>query len=100
MLAEFNNRFEILAEELVDLKNIVLNLQTYTMSVNKKLLEQSEIIPASNNDEPFASLGEQPKTDAENNKDTENNITMTYSPTSVSSVDENAMYFMDKNYGY
>jgi hypothetical protein len=37
---EFNNRFEILAEEIGNLKDIVLKLQSYTMNVNKTLLEE------------------------------------------------------------
>jgi len=39
VLDEFNLRFESLAEEISNLKNIVLSLQTYTMDVNKMLLE-------------------------------------------------------------
>jgi hypothetical protein len=37
---EFNNRFEILAEEIGNLKDIVLKLQSYTMDINKTLLEE------------------------------------------------------------
>jgi hypothetical protein len=37
---EFNQRYEMLAEEIVNIKNIVLSLQSYTMEVNKKLLEE------------------------------------------------------------
>ena len=37
---EFNHRFEILAEELNNIKDIVLKLQSYTMDVNKTLLEE------------------------------------------------------------
>ena len=40
VLDEFNLRFESLAEEIGNLKNIVLSLQTYTMDVNKMLLEE------------------------------------------------------------
>ncbi len=36
---EFNEKFEMLAEEIADLKDIVLKLQSYTMEVNKTLLE-------------------------------------------------------------
>jgi hypothetical protein len=36
---EFNERFGMLAHEISDLKDIVLNLQSYTMNVNKMLLE-------------------------------------------------------------
>ena len=38
-LSEFNERYEILAAEILELKNIVISLQSYTMNVNKVLLE-------------------------------------------------------------
>lgn len=37
---EFEARFDILAGEIADLKDIVLKLQAYTMEVNKTLLEE------------------------------------------------------------
>jgi hypothetical protein len=37
---EFDKRYELLAEEIVNLKNIVLSLQSYTMEVNKTLMEE------------------------------------------------------------
>lgn len=40
IILEFNSRFEILAEEIGNIKDIVLKLQTYTMDVNKTLLEE------------------------------------------------------------
>jgi hypothetical protein len=40
VLDEFNERFETLADELANLKNIVLSLQSYTMDVNKTLLQE------------------------------------------------------------
>ena len=40
MMDEFNDRFETLAQELASLKDIVLNLQSYTMEVNKTLLNE------------------------------------------------------------
>jgi len=40
ILAEFSNRFEMIAEEIGSLKDIVLKLQSYTMDVNKTLLEE------------------------------------------------------------
>ena len=40
MLDDFNNRFVLLAEEISNLKDIVMKLQTYTMDVNKTLLEE------------------------------------------------------------
>ena len=39
-IAEFDHRYTILAEEIANLKNITLNLQNYTMEVNKTLLEE------------------------------------------------------------
>lgn len=41
MIDEFGARFEILAEEIDNLKNTVMILQTYTLSVNKMLLESN-----------------------------------------------------------
>ena len=40
VIEEFETRFDILAGEIADLKDIVLKLQTYTMDVNKALLEE------------------------------------------------------------
>jgi hypothetical protein len=40
ILNEINSRFEILAEEISNIKDIVLKLQSYTMDVNKTLLEE------------------------------------------------------------
>jgi hypothetical protein len=37
---EFNERFSLFAQEISDMKDIVLKLQTYTMDVNKTLLEE------------------------------------------------------------
>jgi len=37
---EFDKRYEMLAEEIIHMKNIVLNLQSYTMDVNKLLMEE------------------------------------------------------------
>ena len=39
-IEEFDKRYEMLAEEIVNLKNIVLSLQSYTMEVNKTLIEE------------------------------------------------------------
>lgn len=37
---EFNHRFEVLAEEINNIKDVVIKLQSYTMEVNKTLLEE------------------------------------------------------------
>jgi hypothetical protein len=40
ILDDFNARFIILAEEMAQLKDTLMKLQTYTMDVNKMLLEE------------------------------------------------------------
>lgn len=40
MADEFNERFTMLATEIADLKDIVIKLQSYTMEVNKVLMEE------------------------------------------------------------
>lgn len=40
IINEFNHRFDLFAEEIGNLKDIVLKLQSYTMDVNKTLLEE------------------------------------------------------------
>jgi hypothetical protein len=40
VIDEFDKRYEMLAQEVVELKDIVLRLQTYTMDVNKMLIEE------------------------------------------------------------
>ena len=39
-ISEVNHRFEFLMNEIADLKDIVMKLQSYTMEVNKSLLEE------------------------------------------------------------
>jgi hypothetical protein len=40
MVEEFDKRYNMLAEEIINIKNIVLSLQSYTMEVNKTLLDE------------------------------------------------------------
>jgi len=40
VIEEFDGRYNMLVEEIANLKNIVLSLQSYTMEVNKKLLSE------------------------------------------------------------
>jgi len=40
VLDEFSSRFDMIAEEIGNLKEIVLKLQSYTMDVNRTLLEE------------------------------------------------------------
>jgi hypothetical protein len=39
IINEYNMRFDMLAEELISLKDTIMKLQTYTMEVNKTLME-------------------------------------------------------------
>lgn len=51
IVEEFQTRFDILAQELSNLKDVVLKLQAYTMEVNKALLEErgnSQVIADAN----------------------------------------------------
>lgn len=49
-LSEFNERCEILANEISTIKNIVIELQSYTMNVNRMLLEEKINAPSISND--------------------------------------------------
>lgn len=40
IIDEFNSRFEMFATEISDMKDVILKLQSYTMDVNKMLLEE------------------------------------------------------------
>jgi hypothetical protein len=40
IIIEYNSRFALLAEEISNIKDTLLKLQTYTMSVNKTLMEE------------------------------------------------------------
>ena len=53
LLDEFQSRFEMMATEIADIKDTMLKLQTYTMDVNKMLLDEriqilSDVNPDSN----------------------------------------------------
>jgi hypothetical protein len=49
LIEEFQNRFDLLAQEIMNLKDIVLKLQSYTMDVNKILLEERTTVPTTTN---------------------------------------------------
>jgi hypothetical protein len=40
LMEEYNHRFEIFADEIANMKDIVLKLQSYTMDVNKALMDE------------------------------------------------------------
>ncbi len=52
---EFNSRYAILAEEIDNMKNMLLKLQSYTMEVNKTLLEERIRILSDVEKEPIVS---------------------------------------------
>ena len=66
-LNEYDNRFEILVNEIAELKFIVLKLQTYTMDVNKMLLEER---PPSNLITPRLEVVEESTGDISKNEET------------------------------
>lgn len=41
---EIDSRYEMLAEEIIKMKDTLMSLQTYTMNVNKMLLEKLNIV--------------------------------------------------------
>jgi hypothetical protein len=43
-IEDFNNRFELLAMEIDSLKTILMNLQSYTMDVNRRLLDEKTTV--------------------------------------------------------
>jgi len=43
-IEEFEKKFEILADEISSLKEIVLSLQSYTMAVNKILFDEKKLV--------------------------------------------------------
>jgi hypothetical protein len=40
LVEEYNSRFDIIADEIASMKDILLKLQSFTMEVNKKLVEE------------------------------------------------------------
>lgn len=90
VLEDFNNRFSVLANEIAELKDIVIKLQSYTMDVNKTLMNdrvrilsdlgQGEdslfIMKGVSEDIPTDIL-----TDASNTDNSESNIRFSFSET-------------------
>jgi len=65
MADEFNSKFELLAGEVAELKDIVMKLQSYTMEVNKTLFEERIQVLSDMDNEPHmnneqAMSGDQP----------------------------------------
>jgi hypothetical protein len=75
ILNEINNRFEILAEEISNIKDIVLKLQSYTMEVNKTLLEERiNVFSDLGNTQPFSNLENIILEEADKKIEMQNNI--------------------------
>jgi len=58
IISEYNSRFDLLAEEINNLKDVIIKLQTFTMEVNKTLMDErirvlSDIGNAPNSSETF-----------------------------------------------
>jgi hypothetical protein len=60
---EINNRFQLLAEELETMKNALLKLQTFTMDVNKVILEKANVIVPDSVEDAVVQLSVDPTTD-------------------------------------
>jgi len=75
---EFNSRFEILASEIANLKDMLLKLQSYTMDVNKTLMEERINV--------FSDLGTRDNADPSNENALENGTFMTIDNAELSSV--------------
>jgi hypothetical protein len=72
LIEDFNNRYDAFTQEMATLKNIVLSLQSYTMDVNKTLLEERVRILSDLGDTPDQQLIHEIKNDiyskADNNE--------------------------------
>lgn len=75
VLDEFNSRFEIIANELSDLKDTIMKLQTYTMEVNKSLYDDRIQI--------LSDVGNQSVVTSNTNDITTNDTNQPNSPTSI-----------------
>lgn len=62
ILGEYEERFQVLANEIQIMKEIVLKLQTYTMDVNKTLLEERVQMMSSATAKETIEMTEAPKT--------------------------------------
>ena len=89
IIDEYNTRFEILANEIGELKDVILKLQSFTMEVNKSLYDDrihimSDIpLPPSVNNETNNNLINQLNNESEismekSDEDTNDNVNTTY----------------------
>ncbi len=81
LIEEYNSRFDILANEIGELKDVILKLQSFTMEVNKSLYDDRiqimTDIPAMSNDTNQSNLINQLSNESENleHKITDTNTT-------------------------
>ena len=66
IIQEFHSRFELLANEIADLKDIILQLQRYTMTVNKILVENAGLLKNNEVMEETFTLGNLPEISEDN----------------------------------
>lgn len=77
-MGEFNHRYELLATEILNVKNMILELQSYTMGVNKMLLEERMNVFSELTSNQFKTTEDEVKLDADIvslNFDTEEEVT-------------------------
>lgn len=92
-MIEFNHRYELLASEILNLKHIVMKLQTYTLDINKTLMDErvrilSDLGNDNDVDQPVASVD----TLAEQSNDENDEPSITYNieePTVTNNEDAN-----------
>jgi hypothetical protein len=79
ILNEFSARFDLIVDEVANLKDIVLKLQTYTMDVNKTLLEERINILSdlgNNHAQTFTISNETTNVDVDNTDKLNNNVAL------------------------
>lgn len=64
VLGDIQERFEMMADEIANLKNIVMSLQSYTMDVNRMLLDQLKLVSTETATEEEVEEGAEVTTDA------------------------------------
>lgn len=80
IIEEYNSRFEILANEIGELKDVILKLQSFTMEVNKSLYDDrihimSEIPPPSISNETNNLINQLTNDSSDTTESLENKIT-------------------------
>jgi hypothetical protein len=87
ILNEFNDRFDMIVNEVNVLKDIVIKLQSYTMDVNKTLLEERIQIFSELGNAPTSSVNCELDTTIQGLSDSVNEQMITYELDGATSVD-------------